>query len=52
MNILFAALALLTLIGFLAVVAVFVPEPDLIIVFALVVALAGYDFWQNFKSSG
>lgn len=45
-----AIAALLTMIGFLAVVAFFVPEPDLILVIALVSAMACYDFWQSFRS--
>jgi len=45
-----AIVALLTMIGFLVVVAAFVPEPDLILVIALVSAMAIYDFWLSFRS--
>ena len=44
-----AIIALAALIGFLGVIMGFVPEPDLLIVFTLVVVLAIYDFWQTFK---
>ena len=42
-----AFLALATMIAFLGVVVVFVPEVDLIIVVAMVSAMAIYDFWQS-----
>ncbi len=44
-----AILALTTMIGFLGVVAWFVPEVDLIIVIGLVSALASYDSWQALR---
>ena len=44
-----AIVALATMITFLAVVAWFVPEIDLILVIALVSALAMYDFWESFR---
>lgn len=47
MDRLFAIIALATLIGFLGVVVGFVPEPDLIIVFVIVIAMAIYDFWKT-----
>jgi len=37
--------ALAALIGFMGILVGFVPEIDLIIVIAVVVALAGYDFY-------
>ena len=45
-----AIVALAMMIASLAIVAVFVPEIDLIIVIALVSALAIYDFWQSFHA--
>lgn len=45
-----AILALATMISFLGVVVVFVPEVDLIIVVLLVSAMAIYDFWQTLRS--
>jgi hypothetical protein len=42
---LLAALALLGLVAFLGVIAWFVPESDLIVVFVIVVAMAFYDFF-------
>jgi hypothetical protein len=45
-----AVLALATMIASLVVVAVFVPDIDLIIVIALVALLAIYDFWQTFRA--
>lgn len=47
-----AIVALATMIGFLAVVAVFVPDIDLILVIVLVSLLATYDFWQSFHAKG
>ena len=44
-----AFLALASLIAFLVVVAVFVPDIDLIIVVALVCCMAIYDFWASFR---
>jgi hypothetical protein len=44
-----AFIALATMIVFLAVVAWFVPDIDLIIVIAFVSALAIYDFWQSLR---
>ncbi len=38
-------ISMLSLIAFLGVVIGFVAEPDLVIVTALMVALAGHDFW-------
>ena len=46
MDRLFALLALATLIAFLAIIAGFVPDPDLIIVFGIVILLVIYDFWE------
>lgn len=45
-----AFVALATVIAFLVVVAVFVPEIDLIIVVALISSMAIYDFWTTFRS--
>lgn len=45
-----AVVALATMILFLAVVAWFVPETDLIIVIAFVSLLAIYDFWQSLRN--
>lgn len=50
MDRLFALLALAALIGFLGVIASFVPETDLLIVFGLVIVLAVYDFWDTLGS--
>ena len=49
---LMAVVALATMIAFLAVVAWFVPDIDLIIVIALVSALAIYDFWRSLRKKG
>jgi len=45
-----AIVALATMIASLAIVAVFVPEIDLIIVITFVSLLATYDFWQSFRA--
>lgn len=45
-----AILALATMIAFLGVVVVFVPEVDLIIVVLIVSAMAIYDFWQSLRN--
>lgn len=37
--------ALAGFIAFVGIIAVFVPEPDLIIVIGVTVSLAVYDFW-------
>jgi membrane protein implicated in regulation of membrane protease activity len=44
-----AVLGLATLIAFLGVVVVFVPDLDLIVVVLVVSALAIYDFWRSFR---
>ena len=44
-----AILALATMIAFLATVAIFVPDIDLIIVIAFVSLLAIYDFWSSLR---
>ena len=43
-----AIVALAMMIASLAIVAVFVPDIDLIVVITLVSVLAIYDFWQTF----
>ncbi|MCM8854204.1 MAG: hypothetical protein LC541_00365 [Candidatus Thiodiazotropha sp.] len=45
-----AITALVTMIVFLAVVAYFVPDIDLIIVIILVSAMAIYDFWKTLRN--
>ncbi|WP_260291587.1 hypothetical protein [Sedimenticola hydrogenitrophicus] len=47
-----AIIALTTMITFLAVVAWFVPDIDLIIVISLVSLLAIYDFWRTLREKG
>ncbi len=47
---LMAIIALATLIAFLATVAVFVPDIDLILVIAFVSLLAIYDFWSSLRA--
>ena len=47
MDRLLAIIALATLIAFLATIAGFVPDPDLITIFALVAILAICDFWKT-----
>jgi hypothetical protein len=42
-------LALLAVIAFLGVLVGFVPDVDLIIVCAVVVALAAWDFWRMLR---
>lgn len=46
---LLAVLALIGLFTFVGVVAVFVRQPDLIIVFIIGGLLAAYDFWRSFR---
>lgn len=50
-NIIMAVLALATMIASLVVVAVFVPDIDLIVVISFVSLLAIYDFWQSLRSN-
>lgn len=50
-NIIMAVLALATMIASLVVVAVFVPDIDLIVVISFVSLLAIYDFWQSLHSN-
>ncbi|MCU7869860.1 MAG: hypothetical protein KZQ98_15220 [Candidatus Thiodiazotropha sp. (ex Lucinoma borealis)] len=45
-----AITALVTMIVFLAVVAVFVPDIDLILVIVLVTAMVIYDFWTSLRN--
>lgn len=49
MDKIMAVLALATVIAFLGVVVVFVPEVDLMVVVVLVSALAIYDFWRSLR---
>ena len=44
-----AIVALVTMIATVGVVAVFVPDKDLIAVIVLVSLLASYDFWDTFR---
>ena len=44
-----AVIALVTMVAFLGVVAVFVPDTDLIVVIAFVSTLAIYDFWRSLR---
>ena len=44
-----AVLGLATMIAFLGVVVVFVPDLDLFVVVLVVSALAIYDFWRSFR---
>ena len=46
----FAIFALIALISFLGIVVGFVPEPDLIIVFLIVIVLVLCDFWKTITS--
>lgn len=42
--------AIAVLIGFMGILVGFVPDVDLVIIIAIVVAMAGYDFyWSLFK---
>lgn len=45
MERLLALLALFTMIGFLGIIGYFVPEPDLLAVFAFAAVLTVADFW-------
>lgn len=44
-----AILALATMIAFLGVVVLFVPDLDLLVVVLFVSVLAIYDFWRTFR---
>jgi len=44
-----AILSLATMISFLGVVVLFVPDLDLILVVLFVSVLAIYDFWRTFR---
>ena len=46
---LMAVLSLATMIAFLGVLVLFVPELDLIVVVLVVSAMAIYDFWRSFR---
>ena len=45
-----AFLALATVVAFLALVAVYVPDIDLIIIVALISCMVIYDFWSSFRN--
>ena len=50
-----AVLSILALAGFVAFLFIlgwWVREPDLIIVLAIGVAMAAYDFWRSWRGSG
>jgi hypothetical protein len=47
-----AVFALATMVAFLAVIAVWVPSVDLMVVIALVTALTVYDFWRTLQERG
>ncbi len=42
-----AIFALLVFIGFLGILVIWVPEPDLVVVTVVVVAMAIYEFWRS-----
>jgi len=44
---LLALIAILFFVVFLTIIAIKVPEPDLIIVISLGIAMVSYDFWQT-----
>ena len=50
-NAFLSALALAGFVLFLGIIAWFVREPDLIIILALGVLGAAYDFWRAFRFS-
>lgn len=45
-----AFLALATVVAFLVLVAVYVPDIDLIIIVALISCMVIYDFWSSFRN--
>ena len=47
MNRILAIVAFLVFVGFLAILGLKVPSPDLLAVIALTVVLAGIDFWRS-----
>ena len=47
MNKLMALLAFAVFVGFVGILIIYVPSPDLIAVVALSVALVGYDFFTS-----
>ncbi len=49
MNKLMALLAFATFAGFVAILVIYVPSPDLIAVVCLTVSLVGYDFFTSTK---
>jgi hypothetical protein len=44
-----AFLALATFIAFLGLVAVYVPDIDLVVIIALISCMVIYDFWTTFR---
>ena len=47
MNRILALFAFAVFAGFLAILGLEVPSPDLLVVIAISLALAGYDFWRS-----
>lgn len=47
MNRLLALVAFAFFVGFLLILGIEVPSPDLLVVIGFTVALAGYDFWRS-----
>ena len=50
MNRVLMLIALVVFLGFLAILAVEVPSPDLLVVIALTAGLVVYDFWSSSRS--
>lgn len=51
MDTIIGILAIVCFIAFVAVLAVFVPEWDLIVVLAAAVLMAAWDFWRSLRTA-
>ena len=51
-NKIFAPLALVLLVVFMAIVLIYVPRIELIIISVVCVGMAIYDFWRSFQPGG
>jgi len=51
-NKIFAPFAIVLLVVFMAIILIYVPRIELIIIVTVCVGMAAYDFWRSFQPGG